>query len=115
MTRDTCTLNPDECKAVLRRWHSQLLAWLTWLDANEQALSGENAPREIAKTFTLLKQNLSLLMPWMKGLAMALPCEIPANVEVKKCESERPDFVTWRQRLTNDRPLASAKPEDISL
>lgn len=115
MIRDTSTFNPEECMAVLRRWQQGLLAWLKWLDSHAQELSGENAPRETVRAFSLLKQNISLLVPWMKGLAMALPPEIPSTVTIKKCEPESPDFTSWPQRLTSDRPITSAKPEDISL
>ena len=99
---DTSQFTPEQARNTLENYRSELQQWLSWLDSEAATLGTVKAPQQTTRSFSLLKQHLSMLKPWMQCMSLACPNRQPEDVQVTRWDSQgrekQPEFAYARVR-----------------
>ena len=96
---NTAQFTPEQARSTLEDYRNELQQWLSWLDSEAATLGTVKAPHQTTRSFSLLKQHLSMLKPWMQALSLVCPSRQLGDAHITRLDSqgrERPNF-TYEQ------------------
>jgi hypothetical protein len=109
--QQTPQYSPEEARLQIESWRNDLQKWLDWLESESEALTARKP--EAIRTLATLRQNLSLVRPWMQGLALAMPKTEPSaeDFPVQRCEFKKPNITMWPQYFSRGQGMKYGKEE----